>query len=610
MFEKVREIPSDEKTLGLHFQGNKAFFAIYSEHASQIFLGLFSGKQIKEFSLKRTGSIWHIALEGVPLGVDYAFRCDGPYGWLADPYAKITASPTQWCGEGEHQKAKVLPVPSFDWQGVLPPKIPPEDLVIYEMHVRGFTRHSSSGVAHPGTYLGVIEKIPYLKKLGVNAVELLPVFEWDETHSKTPGFCNYWGYNPIHFFAPMRRFAFSPAPEAPIQEFKTMVRELHRAGIEVILDVVYNHTGEGKELDYAVSFRGIDSQVYYMDKDHTGCGNTINTNHPMVSEWILESLRYWAEEMQVDGFRFDLASVFTRSKQTPSPLLQKIALDPVLNQRKLIAEPWDADGLYQVGSFPQWGPWSEWNGHYRDSVRRFLKGTDGYSGLFANALCGSQMLYASPLSSVNFITAHDGFCLMDLVTYQQKHNMANGENNQDGSDQNDNWNCGAEGPTDDLGIQELRKRQVRNFLFALFISQGIPMLLMGDERGHTRKGNNNPYVQDNELNWFLWNEQDEELFAFTAQLIALRKANPIFRTQRFFTDAEVAWHNSWDIASRFVSYTLVDRFFIAFNANYKPQKLIITEGKWRALLFTAQTTFNGELPPYSSILFEKTCLKK
>lgn len=605
MLRKIEEINAPPHHLGLHFQGDISHFALYSEHAGQVFLGLF-GHGDREFALRRTGNIWHIALKGVPRGADYAYRVEGPYGWLCDPYAKILSSPHEWKGQGSHATAKVLPLPEFDWQGVHAPHIPLQDLVIYEMHVRGFTQDASSKVAHPGTYLGMIEKIPYLKKLGVNAVELLPIFEFDETHCKPTAPCNYWGYNPIQFFAPMRRFAASSEPEAPIQEFKTLVRELHRNGIEVILDVVYNHTGEGKEQDYAVCFRGIDQQLYYMDKDYTGCGNTFNVNHPVVEQLILDSLHYWVEEMHIDGFRFDLASVFTRHPESPSPIIRSIAKDPILAKVKLIAEPWDAGGLYQIGQFPHWGPWSEWNGRYRDIVRKFIKGTDGEAGLFANALCGSQMIYSkTPLSSVNFITAHDGFSLRDLVSYQQKHNMANGEMNQDGSNENDSWNCGVEGATNDPKIISLRERQMRNFLLVLFVSQGIPMLVMGDEYGHTRNGNNNPYVQDNELNWFLWDKQDSDLFAFTAELIAFRKKHADFRSTRFLKDSEIEWHNNWDHHTRFVACTLQRKFYIAFNAHFHEANIELPPGKWRQIVHTAKGEKSTHLPPHSSVLLEK-----
>lgn len=614
--------------LGLSFQGDRANFALFSSHATQVFLGLFfQNALLREIEMQATQDVWHIAIQGCSAEMEYAFRCLGPpknlynpKAWLSDPYGKIG---------GSNNRFKVAPLPPFDWQGVQSPQIPLSDLCIYEMHVRGFTQDPSSKVIHPGTYLGMIEKIPYIQSLGVNAVELMPIFECDESHCKNihpetkKNLVNYWGYNPFHFFAPKQWYAVSD----PIQEFKTLVRELHKNGIEVLLDVVYNHTGEGKEKDFYVNLRGIDNSVYYLTDpagnylDFTGCGNTINANHPRVQEWILASLRYWVEEMHVDGFRFDLASILTRGTngkpmKTP-PLLQAIAQDPILSRVKLIAEAWDAAGLYQLGTFPKWGHWSEWNGRYRDVVRRFIKGTDGKAGLFANVLCGSEMIYHSaqtPLCSVNFITAHDGFCLRDLVTYQQKHNFANGEGNRDGSDNNDNWNCGSEGPTHDPQISALRERQMRNFLLALFLSQGIPMLLMGDEQGHTRLGNNNPYVQDNRINWFLWDEQNPKIFTFVRALLAFRKQHPVFRHASFLKEEEVEWHTHWDETSRLVVFTLKKdpALWIAFNANYEPVSLDLPPGSWTQLVNTEEDwifhqdekTLQGtiELPPYSAHL--------
>lgn len=619
--------------LGLSIQGDRTRFAVYSSQATQVFLALFSLDNpvpLYQFPLYRTGSIWHIELIDLPEHLSYAYRCEGPEDetkgllynstqWLADPYAKCFASPRTWNKRAKNNdfvRSPILSIPPFDWQGVQRPQIPKKDLVIYEMHVRGFTQHASSHVDAAGTFLGIISKIPYLKSLGINAIEWMPIFEFDETHSrnidpqtKTP-LPNYWGYNPLHFFVPMARYSTNRLLTSAIEECKTCIRELHRNGIEVFLDVVFNHTGEGKEKDYFIHFRGLDNSTYYLldekgeYRDDAGCGNTLNPNHPQVQRFILDCLRYWVKEMQVDGFRFDLASILTRDPQgaplAHPPLLDSIAQDPLLKTVKLIAEPWDAGGLYQVGLFPTLGPWSEWNGKYRDTVRRFLKGTDGEAGAFAASLCGSEPTYASsktPLSSINFITAHDGFCLRDLVTYQQKHNYANAEMNRDGSDQNENWNCGIEGPTMDPKILALRERQMRNFLLALFISQGIPMLLMGDEYGHTRKGNNNPYVQDNEINWFLWDELKihQAPFNFVSSLIAFRKKHAVFRKTHFLKDTEICWHGhipfhpDWSSSSRFVAFTLKDvsSFYIAFNADYRPAQIQLPpQGTWKELLAT------------------------
>jgi isoamylase len=604
--------------LGFSIRGNVANFALFSSHATKVTLGLFdaSDNPIKEIPLNRTVDIWHIGITDLPPGLEYAYRCEGPkellYNpteWLIDPYAKIVRN---------KRALACLPAP-FDWQSDRPPKIPRSDLIIYEMHVRGFTRHPSSGVAHPGTYLGIIEKIPYLKKLGVNAIELMPIFGFDHTYCKDINpktkqkLVNYWGYSPLHYFSPMNWYASKDA----VGEFKTLVREMHKNGIEVILDVVYNHTGEEDNTEYYAHFRGIDNSVYYMvDKsgkylNYTGCGNTVNANHPVVQKLILDSLRYWIEEMHVDGFRFDLASILTRDPTGKPidhpPILDAIKKDPVISKVKLIAEAWDATGLYQLGYFPKWGPWSEWNGRYRDIVRRFIKGTDAKVGVFANVISGSEMIYCSsksPLSSINFITAHDGFTLRDLVTYQNKHNFDNGENNCDGNNQNDNWNCGHEGPTSDPAINALRERQMRNFLLALFLSQGIPMLLMGDEIGHTRHGNNNPYVQDNEINWYLWDKQDPKILQFTSSLIAFRLSQPQLRHTKFLTDAEVDWFTNWDPHSRLVAYRLKGppALYIAFNANFEPATITLPPGNWRTLVNTSEDwVFHKSGPPLSSI---------
>ena len=616
MAKNLTLYPGTDKPLGFSTNGKQANFAVYSTHASKAYLGIRSSGKTLEFPMERTGDSWHAALEGITEEMEYAFRLEGPQSpahlfnpddWLADPLSKYPVTSLNW-GEGANTPWSLCKAPPpFDWQNIGHPFLQLGDLVIYEMHVRGFTRHASSRSSHPGSYLGIIEKIPHFLQLGVNAVELMPIFEFDETrcNPKTATRVNYWGYDPLLYFAPMRRFA---AGDDAISEFKTLVRELHRNGIEVILDVVYNHTGEAGDKDYRFSFRGLDNAVYYMVddqgnyRDFTGCKNTVNTNHPAVQELILESLRFWAEEMKVDGFRFDLASILTRDldgrvMKTP-PLLRKIAADPILSKRKLIAESWDAAGLYQLGHFPDLGPWSEWNGKFRDRTRNFLKGTDNFAGKFADVLCGSEFLYKkhSPLCSVNFVTAHDGFSLRDLVSYNQKRNMANGQNNEDGSNQNMSWNCGYEGPTDDPQVGELRERQMRNFLLVLFLSQGIPMLLMGDEYGHTRNGNNNPFVQDNEINWFLWDElkKQQRIFNFTAGLIAFRKAHPQFRQNRFLTDQDIEWHGSqplhadWSPSNRIVACTLkgTPEAYLAFNTASRPNTLSLPSGSWKEVVRT------------------------
>ncbi|HAB99756.1 MAG TPA: glycogen-debranching protein [Parachlamydiales bacterium] len=609
--------------LGCSSKNNRTNFAVFSEHASQMFLGLFDPKNpdfLQEYPLIRTGSVWHIALDDLDRSLSYAFRAEGPCNqielyhkekWLADPYAKTIDSSLDWNSSLSRSsppsvRAPLAIPPPFDWQGVEPPLVPDEQLIIYEAHVRGFTQHPSSKTAQPGTFLGFIEKIPYLKKLGVNAIELMPIFEFDETHCKNidpsshQPLPNYWGYNPLHFFAPMRRYAKSD----PINECKTMIRELHRHGFLVFLDVVYNHTGEGKEKDYIVHFKGLDNEIYYQVlssgeyRDATGCGHTVNANHPQVQKLIIDSLRYWAQEMKIDGFRFDLCAALTRGldgqPMKHAPLIAEIASDPLLSKKKLIAEAWDASRLYLLGHFSNQGPWHEWNGQYRDHVRRFLKGTEHYAGSFATALCGSEPLYGpsnTPLSSINFITSHDGYSLRDLVSYQKKHNLSNGENNHDGSNQNDSWNCGFEGRCQDPSIEELREKQMRNFLLALFLSQGIPMLLMGDEYGHTRLGNNNPYVQDNEINWFLWDQPRSDIVAFTAALIDFRKKHSDFHRKRFLSDQDISWHGlkphapDWSPSSRFVAFSFPN-FYIAFNAHPTSASVELPKGPWHPLVDT------------------------
>ncbi len=622
MLDSVHTTPGTPNPLGLSSLGGQWNFALFSQHATRVILGLFTSNSPlpqKEYPLFRSGGdIWHICLSHLPPGCYYAYRIEGAHEdatqWMIDPYAKYPATSNQW-GKKTSLHAAHIRIPSpFDWEGDTPPNLPKQDLILYEMHVRGFTRHPSSRTAHPGTFLSLIEKIDHLKELGINAIELMPLFEFEEGHSanKHPDtgepLYNYWGYDPIFFFAPMRRYT---TLDDPTLEFKMMVKALHQAGIEVILDVVFNHTGEGKDPAYRVSFRGIDRSTYYMlnekgeDRNFTGCGNTFNVNHPVVQDLILHSLRYWVEEMHVDGFRFDLASIFTRGVQgevlSAPPILHRIQNDPILQKIKLIAEPWDAAGLYQIGQFAQRGPWSEWNGPFRDHVRRFLKGNHNEAGAFANALCGSEAEYhpsQTVTSSVNFITAHDGFTLSDLVSYNHKANLANGEHNQDGANHNDSWNGGVEGETKDPKILALREKQMRNFFLALLVSQGIPMLLMGDEYGHTRHGNNNPYVQDNELNWFLWDQCEHRRYIvhFLSALIHFRKNHALLRNPHFLTSANIDWHGMQpfqpNFSSKLVAYTLKKKgthsLYLAFNADNHPVCLTLPPGApWHRVVHTA-----------------------
>ena len=636
--------------LGVEIRDDGCNFALFAPNPKEPVLCIFdqSGRaNYAEFHLfGPTAGVWHIKLSGVLEGALYAYRINGVL--LADPYARVSSSSNRW-GDGGQPRlplfCRIAKEPDFDWQGILPPRIPLKDLVLYEAHVRGFTIHPSSATKAPGTFLGMVEKIPYLKRLGINAVELMPIFEFDETdcqriNPKTGRhLVNYWGYSPIHFFLPMGRYALNA--EEAIAEFKTMVREFHREGIEVILDVVYNHTGEDK--DYLASFRGVDKEAYYLlnpkgaDKNYSGCGNTFKCNGKGGMDVILESMRYWAGEMRVDGFRFDLASIMTRGidgKPLPNPpLIVEIAKDPLLSSVKLIAEAWDAAGLYQLGQFSKWGKWSSWNGRYRDNVRKFIKGSNCEAGAFATALCGSEPTYEAsktPLSSINFITAHDGYSLRDLVSYQNKHNEENGENNRDGANANYSWNCGVEGPSDQEEIKEFRERQMRNFWLALFLSQGVPLFPMGDEIGQTRMGNNNPYVQDNEMNWLDWNaiEKNKEKASFVSALIAFRKAHSVLRRETFLSDKEIQWHGQkpfrpdWSESSRLVAFTLIDRnaLYAVFNANYFPVQMTLPplQGqKWRQVFMSANQWDEHyflspekapvlgesvEVPPYSSLL--------
>jgi glycogen operon protein len=579
-------------------------FAVFSRHATSAALVLFtSGRHAPAAVIQldpqenRTGDIWHVEVGGLTDETRYAWRVDrqpvrqdrlhsfDPSLDLIDPYARALTGGHEWgaryrrLGEPprtDYARRRSLYVDhAFDWQSVRRPDIALADKIIYEMHVRGFTRHPSSGVTHPGTYRGLIEKIPYLRELGVTTVELLPVYEFDENeaqrrHPESGDYLkNFWGYSPICFFAPKAGYAADGRNGSQVQELRTLVRELHRAGIEVFLDVVFNHTAEGAghAEDPTFSFRGLDNSVYYIVdpetgryRDYSGCGNTLNCNHPVVRTLIIDALRYWVTEMHIDGFRFDLASVLGRGRDgeilADPPILERIAFDPVLSRTTLIAEAWDAGGLWQVGSFPAWGRWAEWNSLFRDDVRRFVRGDAGVTGALATRLAGSADLYQrsgrEPCHSINFVTCHDGFTLADLVAYDRKHNWMNGEQNLDGMDENLSWNCGAEGPTDDARVNALRRRQQKNLITLLMLAQGTPMLLGGDELGRTQQGNNNAYCQDNEVSWVDWRglETHADLFRFTRRLIAFRRAHPVLRRRTFLTGAgtaaapqpDVGWH--------------------------------------------------------------------
>ncbi len=544
-------------------------FAIQSHGATSCELLLFHREAEEPYAVLkfpdnyRIGFCYSMIVFGLDIEeFEYAYRVDGPYDEkrglrfdktkiLLDPYARAVTGQSRWGHKNNARhgyRARVVRS-NFDWGPQRQTPIPMEDLVIYELHVRGFTKDDSSGVEQPGTFHGLKEKIPYLKELGVNAVELMPIFEFDEMRDARlideNELLDYWGYNPVSFFAPNTSYCSSLEYNREGLELKNMIKALHENGIEVILDVVFNHTAEGNELGPCFSFKGFDNNIYYMLTpdggyyNFSGCGNTLNCNHPVVQEMILDCLRYWVIEYRVDGFRFDLASILGRNEDgTPMnqpPLLRSLAFDSILGNVKLIAEAWDAGGLYQVGSFPSWKRWAEWNGRYRDDMRCFLKGDTGMARLAAQRMTGSPDLY-DPVyrggnASVNFLTCHDGFTLYDLYSYNQKHNEANGWNNTDGYDDNNSWNCGVEGDTDNEHVLSLRMKMMQNACAVLMCSRGTPMFLSGDEFADTRYGNNNPYCQDNEISWLNWSllKKNRRLFRFFQYMIAFRKEHPAIR---------------------------------------------------------------------------------
>ena len=615
----------------------------------------------------RTGNVWHIALPNASDQMLYGYRVDGPNERhlghhfnpqmvLLDPYArgvlsgdrKVYGELSKTAKEGNEcwpQYAGAVPSRNdvFDWEGVESPKHKMQDICVYETHVRGFTADAG------GTYADLIDRLPYLKRMGFNCLELMPCHEFNELEYYTPipgtdppeMRYNYWGYSTVNFFSPKQLFARSAGEDcgrAAAREFKTMVRECHRNGIEVIMDVVFNHTAEGNEKGLTLSFRGLDNRTYYMVAangefyNYSGCGNTLNCNHPVVRQMIVDSLRYWVTEFHIDGFRFDLASIMTRAsaewdtqnmygQPTPGspnmdgveigeavgepPVIAMISNDPILGKVKLIAEAWDAGGLYQVGSFPHFGKWAEWNGRFRDDVRNFIRGFDGYSGLFAECMCGSPTLYMQsgrkPEHSINFITAHDGFTLRDLVSYNEKHNHANGENNNDGEENNQSWNCGL-GPHEDGEnatpiAKMLRDRQMRNFFTALFVAQGTPMVYMGDEYGHTKGGNNNTYCHDTELNYMDWGlakdpVKNQGLSRFCRLMRQFRAKQPALRMSGFPNENNIQWHGhspnepSWDEENRFVAFTVKShepgaenspQIYCAFNSYHLPAKVVLPD---------------------------------
>ncbi len=598
----MRIWPGKPYPLGATWDGNGVNFAIFSEFAEAVDLCLFNSANDTTEAQKirlteRKDMIWHCYLPDARPGQLYGYRVHGPYDpahghrfnsnkVLLDPYARAIGRDERWDDSSfgyklgdeaadlsfdDRDSAAYAPLglvvdSAFTWGDDRPPRTPWHETIIYELHVKGFTKLNPDIDEHlQGTYAGLASQaaIDHLQSLGVTAVELLPVFyHMDGRHLLDQGLCNYWGYNTLAFFAPDSRYSSQGSSDQTIREFKSMVRTLHAAGIEVILDVVYNHTCEGNQMGPTVSWRGIDNMSYYRlapDQryymDFTGCGNTFNMRQPRVLQFIMDSLRYWVTDMHVDGFRFDLASTLARELYEVDRLgafFDIIHQDPILSQVKLIAEPWDlGEGGYQVGNFPSL--WSEWNGKYRDCVRRFWRGDGGNVSEFATRLCGSSDLYEwssrRPYASINFITCHDGFTLNDLVSYNDKHNDANKEDNRDGANDNMSWNCGEEGPTEKQEVKSLREKQKRNLLTTLLLSQGVPMLLAGDEFGHTQHGNNNAYCHDSELTWLHWDlsDADRALLNFTRSVIALRKLNPVFQRQRFFQGRSIRGEATFDV---------------------------------------------------------------
>lgn len=605
--------------MGARWKPQGTNFAIFSRHATGVELVLYekadSLEPIQIIPLdplhNRTFFFWHIYVRRLPLGIHYTWRVDGPqdtfnHGFrfdrrreLIDPWTRAVSTklwdrnsarlenPAKW----RAMRSMVIE-DNYDWEGDRPVNHSPESMIIYEAHVGGFTRSASANVSYPGTFSGIIEKIPYLKELGVTDVELLPVMAFDEQDlpeiSYRNGLKNFWGYSTHSFFCPHPGYCVTPEKGSHLNEFRDMVKALHQAGIGVILDVVFNHTAEAGASGPTINFKGFGNETsYHLDpedkriyRDYTGCGNTVNCNHPIVTAFILESLEFWVRQMHVDGFRFDLASAMARGEDGEplkhAPLLWNIEFSFALDKTKVIAEAWDAAGLYQVGAFPGFR-WADWNGCYRDVIRRFVRGDGGIIGEVATRISGSSDLYQKdgrrPSNGINFITCHDGFTLNDLVSYNEKRNEANGENNRDGSNENHSWNCGAEGPTNDPRITALRKRQARNFVAILLLSQGVPMLLAGDEVLRTQGGNNNAYCQDNDLGWFDWNDikKNMDMLLFVKKMISFRKRHPSLMRDRFLTGAkpkgssipDVLWHGvtlydpHWnDPESRVLGFTL------------------------------------------------------
>ena len=675
--------PGEPLPFGATVLNNGVNFAVFSRNATSVTLLLFEKAEdnipfaelVLDTVQNKTGDVWHIRVEGVKEGVFYLYRVDGPYEpekghrynrykVLLDPFAKALTGSFIWdlsksrgydwnstdkdlsfseYDDTENMPKSIVISDDFNWQGDRPLNFPLRNSIIYETHICGLTRHKSSGVENPGTFKGVLEMIPYFKELGITSLELLPIFEFDlyGVNKKNPLtdelLENYWGYDPISFFAPKGRYSSSGDNGNQVKEFKEMVRELHKAGIEVILDVVFNHTGEGSELGPTLSFRGWDNNLYYIlseDKrfysNYSGCGNTLNCNHPIVRSLIRSCLYYWVIEMHVDGFRFDLGSILGRDQEgnlmENPPILEGIAEDPILRNTKIIAEAWDAGGAYQVGSFPG-GRWAEWNDKFRDDVRSFWRGDVGMVHVLATRLTGSSDLFMGdgrkPFHSINFITSHDGFTLNDLVSYNHKHNEANGEDNRDGSDNNLSYNHGEEGVSHNPQILALRHRQAKNFMATLLLSLGTPMILGGDEFLRTQGGNNNAYCQNNEVSWYNWDLKKENIdnFTFIKKLIEFRKRHPAFHRPEFYLGKDstfnaipdITWYDrdgkpaDWDNMDHCLAYRLdgteaeinADKddndFYLMFNASMNDQTFQICSPPLGTLWFRAiDTAESGE----------------
>jgi glycogen operon protein len=674
--------------LGASLTGRGVNFAVFSRHATALSLVLFEhggrDSPYQELRLDRkknkTGDLWHCHVPGLGVGALYLYRVDGPYNpeqgfrynvhkALIDPYAKALTDLSNWdfrlCagydpdnpaldlsfsrGDSMSVQPRCIVInDDFDWQDDLPLNYPLRFSVLYETHVRGFTMHPDSGVEHPGTYRGVIERIPYLKELGVTSLEFLPIQEFNERELSTKNpktgktLVNYWGYSTAAFFAPKGSYASDKSPGGQVREFKEMVRELHRAGIEVILDIVFNHTAEGSEMGPTFSFRGLDNSIYYIlnenrrfYQNYSGCGNTVNCNHPVVRAFIMDCLKYWVTEMHVDGFRFDLGSILGRDQKgrlmENPPVLEQIAEDPILSNTKIIAEAWDAGGAYQVGWFPG-GRWAEWNDRFRDDVRRYWRGDPHETRHLATRLSGSSDLYLrdgrKPFHSINFVTSHDGFTLRDLVSYNNKHNEDNGEQSRDGGDNNNSYNYGEEGPVLDPIILKVRERQLKNFIATMMVALGTPMILGGDEIARTQKGNNNAYCQDNEISWYDWSllEKNKGLFRFVKEIIAFRLRHPGFMRPEFYTGRDgnynaipdISWFDEngktpdWDKLGRCLALRmdgsradiLADRddndFFIMFNSGLDSEVFTLAEIPEKKIWLRAVDT--GLNPPEDILL--------